>query len=84
MKAILTNRSDIKGKDGRKWVKYYAFLSTGEGTELFLSDEQARDLAIPSDSVVPKVTIDEMFKELPTVDITYGMRGRVEAVVPLD
>lgn len=80
MPVILFSKVSFSGKDGRKWVKYTAINSKGEEVAMFFSAEQAEALAIPDAVVVKPAQLEQLFKELPIVDVQFNQRGRVESV----
>lgn len=80
MRLLVLSKVDIKGKDGREWVKVSGLSEKGEVVEPFMPKAQFETLDFPTDAFLNLKDIETMFKEYKSVNVSFDSRGRVESV----
>lgn len=78
MKIVLTNKQEIKGKDGRQWVNL-AWINPETGTTgyVFCSFDDYVKYGITDVDFLSGKELLETFSSSPIVDADFNERGRV-------
>jgi len=79
MQIIPISKKQITSK-GKNYTLVHAIDEAGEAQTLFFNDQQVEEYDLNSVKTVPKETLDQMFNDLPTIDVEYGKRGQVVKV----
>jgi len=77
MRILITETAIIEGKDGREWGVLKGLLENGKNYEYFASKEEFEALAIPTDAVLSKDDIKEVFSTYKTLSVEFDQRGKL-------
>jgi len=80
MQLIITQRQEITSRKGDNFVVYRGIADDGSTVEAFLTAQQATEFDIPSEAIVSKAQLKELFATLPVSDIEFNQRGRVQSL----
>jgi len=83
MQVILFHVVDVTSKkNGKKYRIGNGISATGEKVDIILGEEQMANkaFAIPAGSVVNKEQLEDMFRNLPVVDVQFGQRGSIDSI----
>lgn len=74
MKVAFINKEEIKGKDGRKWVKFSGFTKDGSICEIFTDAETGTKY----ESEIRLNDMSKVFENCDLTDVSFNQRGRFE------
>jgi len=82
MKIILTQKTDIVGKDKREWVKLsYLRQSDASIGEIIIPKATYEEFGLENSDYVAAEVYEEFVKNSPVVDADFDARGRIITIV---